>query len=452
MSQNALDVGAVIDRNPVSPLQRSVIVICTMLAFLDGFDAQAIGYVAPSIIKSWGIQTGALGPVFSAGLMGLMLGALTIAPLADRYGRRPIIIGSTIAFGIFSLLTATADSIATLWWMRFLTGVGLGACMPNIISLTSEYSPTRRRAFLVMVMFTGFTLGSLAAGLVSAWLISHYGWQSVFIAGGVLPLLMAPVAWMRLPESLSFLAAKGRDRDLIVKLLKRIEPALASSTDDLVLKKPESGPKASVAVLLRGGLARKTLLLWTVCFMSLLDIYLLVSWLPTAMSVSGVSMQAAIYAGVVLQVGGLVGAPILGYLLDKGGPRASMAPAYALSALCIALIGVFASSSTLLTMLVVFGAGLGVIGGQTAANATAAMVYDTSVRSTGVGCALGVGRIGSILGPLIAGLLLTAQVSIQNIFFLSAVPALIAAVAAFALVMDARAAPEPLLAADVKSS
>jgi MFS transporter, AAHS family, 4-hydroxybenzoate transporter len=434
MAEQTLDVVDIIDKSPLGSLQKVVIGLCACLVFLDGFDAQAIGYVAPALIQAWHIPRGQMGPVFSAGLIGLMLGAVLIAPLADRFGRRPVILASTFSFGVFTLLTAAAPSIGVLWLLRFLTGLGLGGCMPNTIALTSEYAPERRRALLVMLMFTGFTLGSLCAGLVSAQLISRYGWQAVFIAGGVLPVLVVLPLLFALPESIRFLVTKGGPREQIARLVRGIDSSIPVDESYSFHARAEATGRVSAALLFAAGRGRNTLLLWTIFFMSLLDIYLLVNWLPTAINAGGASMESAILVGAMLQVGGLVGPLPLGWLLDRSGARVAMVPAYLLAAACIACVGIFATTSLPLTMLVVFGAGFGVLGGQTAANAVAASIYPTSVRATGVGWALGLGRVGSIVGPALAGVLISRNVSLQNVFLLSAIPALGAALASAGLV------------------
>jgi AAHS family 4-hydroxybenzoate transporter-like MFS transporter len=429
----SFDVGAAIDGNPVGALQKVVIGLCTCLVLLDGFDAQAIGYVAPAIIRSWHLAPSQMGPVFSAGLIGLMVGALAIAPLADRFGRRPIILASTLLFGLFTLVTVAASSIRTLLILRFLTGLGLGGCMPNLISLTSEYSPRRHRALLVMLMFTGFTLGSLFAGLVSARLISRYGWQAVFAVGGCLPLIAVPLVLAILPESIRFLVLRGRNWKVIADIVRKIDFSASISDQRSFRIASQDAVPLAVGRLFSNGRAWTTCLLWIIFFMSLLDIYLLVNWLPTAITSGGASMETAIFVGTMLQFGGLIGPLPLGWLLDRAGPRPPMVLAYLLAASCIACVGIFASTSIPLTMLVVFGAGFGVLGGQTAANAVAAASYPTQIRSTGVGWALGMGRVGSIIGPALAGVLIARHVSLQNIFLLSAIPSLLAAIAALGL-------------------
>ncbi len=406
-----------------------VIAACAAAIFFDGFDAQAIGYVGPSLIKSFHIAPSALGPVFSAGLCGIMLGALFIAPLADRVGRRPVILGSILMFALFTLATAWADSMTALLWLRVFTGLGLGGCMPNAIALTTEYSPARLRGFLVTLMFNGFTLGSLLGGVLAHQLIPAFGWRAVFMAGGALPLLLVPLLFFTLPESLRFLALSGSNPTAVAAALRRAGSAESPDSMRTRLRAEEGDARRSIRELFAKGRGRATAVLWTVFFMSLLDVYLLVSWLPTALNQAGMPAQTAIVLGSLLQAGALAGTLLCGAGLDRFGGNAMLVPAYVIGALSIAAIGVFSTSSLLLTTVAVVMAGAGIIGGQTAANALAAGTYPTQIRSTGVGWALGIGRIGSIIGPLVAAGLLLLHVSVRGIFLVSAVPALIAAAA-----------------------
>jgi AAHS family 4-hydroxybenzoate transporter-like MFS transporter len=405
----------------------TVIAACAAAIFFDGYDAQAIGYVGPSLIKSFGIAPAALGPVFSGGLVGIMLGALFIAPLADRMGRRPVILGSILLFAAFTLATAWVDSPTSLLWLRVLTGLGLGGCMPNAIALTSEYSPARLQGFLVTLMFNGFTLGSLLGGVLAHQLIPRFGWRAVFVAGGVLPLLLVPILFFVLPESLRFLALTGRNRVAVAAALERVGSSETPESFGARLSLQEGQVRRSIRELFTVGRGRATAVLWIVFFMSLLDVYLLVSWLPTALNQAGIPAQNAIILGSLLQAGALLGTLLCGAGLDRFGGNAVLMPAYILGALSIAAIGVFSSSNLVVTTIAVILAGAGIIGGQTAANALAAATYPTQIRSTGVGWALGIGRIGSIIGPLVAAALLMAHVSVRGIFLVSAIPALVAA-------------------------
>jgi AAHS family 4-hydroxybenzoate transporter-like MFS transporter len=433
MAAQTLDISRTIDGRKVSRYQWSIIGICAAVASMDGFDAQAIGYVGPTLIREWSLSGPTFGLAVSIGLVGLMLGALFIAPLADRFGRRPLIIASTLLFGVFTLATAFAQNVDQLMVLRFFTGLGLGGCMPNAISLTSEYSPAKNRAFLVMVMFNGFTLGSLVGGLIAARLVPTHGWQAVFVVGGVLPLLLVPVFWWLVPESLRYMVTSKAPGAKIAKVMQRIAPDADAGPDTNYVVAEAHAKRMSVAQLFTDGRARRTILLWVVFFMSLLDVYMLVNWMPQLMRSVGAPPTMAILFGVMLQAGGFIGSFPLGALLDRFGARATMAPAYILGAAAIAGIGYFATVDLNITMAVVFLAGFGIIGGQTAANAVAAESYPTEVRSTGVGWALGIGRLGSILGPMVAGALVGLQVTPQTILYISAVPALIGALAAIGL-------------------
>ncbi len=426
-----IDVVDFIDRQPVGGFQIRLLLTCAAVLFLDGFDTQAIGYVAPALAKEWGLSKAALGPVFSAGLFGLMIGALVFGPLADRVGRKTIIILSTLAFGIGALATAMVQDVTTLLVIRFLTGLGLGGAMPNAIAMTSEFNPQRRRATMVMIMFCGFSVGAALGGMLAAGLIPKFGWRSVFIVGGVAPLIMVPILALRLPESVRFLALHGDAPARVAELLGRISPrtAFASDARFVIDETPLAG--LPVTHLFREGRAATTLLLWVVFFMSLLDLYFLSNWLPTVLNDLGASVSEAVVIGSMLQVGGVVGAFALGSLIDRFSFRA-LALLYFGAVFAVGAIGQL-SHSALLVTIAIFAAGFCIVGGQISANALAAAFYPTSVKATGVGWALGIGRIGSIVGPVVGGVLLEQKWSAAAVFMAAAGAALCAALAAFSL-------------------
>jgi AAHS family 4-hydroxybenzoate transporter-like MFS transporter len=387
--------------------------------------------VAPSLAKEWGLTKAALGPVFSAGLFGLMIGALTLGPLADRVGRKKIIIFSTLAFGIGTLVTAFIQDVNTLLVIRFLTGLGLGGAMPNTVAMTSEFNPHRRRATMVMIMFCGFSLGAALGGLLAAALIPHFGWRSVFVVGGAAPLMLVPILALRLPESVRFLALTGQANARVAELLAAINPKgmFAPGTQFVVHEPALAG--MPVLHLFRDGRTLVTVLLWVVFFMSLLDLYFLANWLPTVLNDLGASVSTAALIGSMLQVGGVVGTFALGSVIDRFSFRA-LALVYFIAVFAIGAIGQLGHSIVFVTM-AIFAAGFCTVGGQIAANALAAGFYPTSVRSTGVGWALGIGRVGSIIGPLVGGALMTAKWSTGSVFMAAASAAFCAALAAFSL-------------------
>jgi AAHS family 4-hydroxybenzoate transporter-like MFS transporter len=430
-SVSPIDVAGYIDQQPVGSFQIKLLLTCAAVLFLDGFDTTAIGYVAPSLAKEWGLTKAALGPVFSAGLFGLMIGALTLGPLADRVGRKKIIIFSTLAFGIGTLVTAFIQDVNTLLVIRFLTGLGLGGAMPNTVAMTSEFNPHRRRATMVMIMFCGFSLGAALGGLLAAALIPQFGWRSVFVVGGAAPLMLVPILALRLPESVRFLALTGQANARVAELLAAINPKgmFAPGTQFVVHEPALAG--MPVLHLFRDGRTLVTVLLWVVFFMSLLDLYFLANWLPTVLNDLGASVSTAALIGSMLQVGGVVGTFALGSVIDRFSFRA-LALVYFIAVFAIGAIGQLGHSIVFVTM-AIFAAGFCTVGGQIAANALAAGFYPTSVRSTGVGWALGIGRVGSIIGPLVGGALMTAKWSTGSVFMAAASAAFCAALAAFSL-------------------
>jgi AAHS family 4-hydroxybenzoate transporter-like MFS transporter len=339
-----------------------------------------------------------------------------------------VIIFSTLCMGVFSLATTSAASVHQLMMWRFLTGIGLGGAMPNIIALTSEYSPQRLRATLITLMFCGFPLGAVLGGIASTGLIKAFGWQSVFLAGGLLPLVLVPILWRLLPESIRYYVAKGGATAKISALLSRISPGKAfSSADSYVLNEPRLAGMPVKHLFLEGR-ARTTLLLWIVFFSNLLILYFLINWLPSVLQAAGLSLERAIIGTVLLNAGGILGGLGLGWLVDRRGPFGVLFVSYCLAAMSILAIGNFASTVTF-AMLIVFVAGFFVIGSQFCMNALAASTYPTSARSTGVGWALGIGRVGSVVGPVIGGWLLSLGWTNAALFFAVSVPAAVSAVA-----------------------
>ncbi len=428
---STVDVAAFIDAQPVGAFQIKLLLTCATVLFLDGFDTTAIGYVAPALAKELNLSRAALGPVFSAGLFGLMIGALLLGPLADRIGRKRIIIFSTLAFGIGTLVTALVNDVGTLLVVRLLTGLGLGGAMPNTIALTSEFSPHRRRATMVMVMFVGFSIGAALGGLLAAALIPHFGWRSVFVVGGAAPLVLAPILAWRLPESVRFLALTGRADARVAELLTLVNARAGFAAGQRFVVDEPALKGMPVQHLFRAGRTVPTLLLWVVFFMSLLEIYFVSNWLPTVLNDLGASISTAAAIGSMFQLGGVVGTFVLGSIIDRFSFRA-LALVYFIAVFAVGAIGQLGHAAIPVTI-AIFVAGFCIVGGQIAANALAAGFYPTSVRATGVGWALGIGRIGSIVGPLVGGVLLSLKWNAGELFMTAALAALCAAMASFSL-------------------
>ena len=310
-ADQSIDVQRFIDARGLSRVQVLLLVLCFLVVAVDGFDTIAIGFIAPAIRAEWGATPAQLAPLFGAGNSGLMIGAFAFGPLADRLGRRAILALTVLFFGAASLASAFAPSIEMLILFRFVTGLGLGGALPNAITLTSEYSPEGRRSSLVMIMFSGFALGAALSGVAAAHLVAAYGWRSVLVLGGVLPLVLAPALWTILPESVRFLVARGDRGARVAATLRRVAPdaVIPAGARFVGAGRPEQLP---VGELFRRDLRMGTLILWLTFFMGLLFFYLLGNWLPTLLHSTGVSLRTASLLTALLYTGGVTGGVTLG--------------------------------------------------------------------------------------------------------------------------------------------
>jgi AAHS family 4-hydroxybenzoate transporter-like MFS transporter len=422
-----INIEQVIDDSRLGYSQILIIALCGMCLIMDGFDVQAMGYVAPALIQEWGIAKEVLSPVFGAGLFGMLVGSLTFSTLADKIGRRPVLIGATIFFSLCMLVTGFANSIPQLIAFRFAAGLGLGCIMPNAMALAGEYSPRRTRVSIMMIVSCGFTLGGVVGGLITAALIPTFGWRSVFIVGGIIPLVLGMVMWLRLPESIQFLVFKKAGHEQIRKNLMRIAPQLHLPGDaQFILHEVAKAQGVPFISLFRDGRAQVTMLLWLVNFANLLDMYFLSNWLPTVMREAGYSTQVAVLAGTTLWIGGVVGTLALGRIIDRVGFIPVLTATFLIAIVSTALIGNPAVvTSVSIIFLMIFLSGFAIVGGQPALNALAATYYPTSLRSTGIGWSLGVGRVGSVIGPVLGGYLMHLQWSQSQLFIAAAVPAIV---------------------------
>lgn len=426
-TQTTTDIQAFINRHPFSKYQWMILVLCFVTVAMDGFDTAIIGFIASDLVQEWGVQKSDLGPVMSAALVGLAVGALTAGPMADRIGRKKVLVLSILVFGGFSLITAFATSLTQLTVLRFLTGLGLGAAMPNAATLMSEYAPERRRALLVNLMFVGFPIGSSLGGFISAWLIPHYGWQSVLILGGVMPLALAVMLIFLLPESARYLAVKNKSPQQIARILRRIAP-LPENTQFVLQEAGQVKEQSALGVIFSPRYLVGTIMLCLTYFMGLLIFYLLTSWLPLLIRETGATLSQASVITALFPLGGGIGVLVLGALMDKMNPNKVVAVGYLLTGVFVCLVG-FSTHSLVLMGVMVFIAGTIMNGAQSSMPALAAGFYPTQGRATGVAWMLGLGRFGGILGAFSGAFLMQAELSFKTIFALLAIPAMLSAIA-----------------------
>jgi AAHS family 4-hydroxybenzoate transporter-like MFS transporter len=370
-----------------------------------------------------------------------MVGALLLGPLADRVGRKSMIIGATAAFGAFTLLTAFCTSYDQLFVCRLLAGLGLGGVTPNAVALTSEYAPKNSRSAVVALMWAAFPLGGVCIGLMSAYLIPSFGWQSVLIVGGIVPLIVCAAALAGLPESLAFLAARGLATTRIRAVLRRLAPDVPTTAATRFTADEEKLPGVPVKHLFGGGRAVTTLLLWVTCFVSFLILIFTISWIPALLRANGVSMAQVGFAIALHSIGSAMGSSSVGRIMDRIGAYAMLITTFCIAAVATAALGFTVSSFWQLAVVIALS---GCFAGASQAGviALAAVTYPVAVRSTGVGWAFAAGRLGAVVGPLLGGVMLGWGWHTDVILIVVAVPALIGAAAIALLMLHGRRSAE----------
>ncbi|MEO8015651.1 MAG: MFS transporter [Polaromonas sp.] len=433
-----VDVQTFLNDNKFSGYQWLIFGLCFFIVLLDGFDTAAIGFIAPSLINEWGVSKPALAPVLSAALFGLAAGALSAGPLADRLGRKRVLVGSVLVFGIACLGSAFAGDLTQLTALRFLTGIGLGAAMPNAVTLMSEYCPNQRRAMLTNAMFSGFPLGAAFGGFLASWMIPQFGWRSVLVLGGVTPLLLVVVMVLLLPESVRYMVAKGQPVERIRAVLMQIS-ATAQQAQSFFMTETKASVEgqSGLGVVLSPAYRVGSLMLWLAYFMGLVIFYALINWMPILFREAGIAPKDATLIAALFPLGG-VGAIFFGWLMDRFNGNKIIAVGYALTAVSIYAIGQVAGNVGML-VLVVFVAGTLMNTAQSSMPALAAGYYPTQGRATGVAWMLGIGRFGGIAGSFLVAELARRHLDFATIFMVIAVPGLIAAIA---LLVKQRVHPE----------
>jgi AAHS family 4-hydroxybenzoate transporter-like MFS transporter len=401
----------------------------SFLAMLaDGFDIAALASAAPQLGREWHVASHAFAPALSASLFGILLGAPMLGYVGDRFGRKCAIVSGCVIYGLATLATVWSGNLVQLTLLRFLAGIGIGGLMPNTIALTSELAPKRLRAALIVLMFTGITTGGSVPGYVQAWLIPHYGWQVMFWIGGLAPLLIAICLWFALPESVKYLASKGAQRAALLAMLRRIRPDLNIEDDaQITVASSLRASGSGLRQIFSRGLAWVTPILW-LCFASaLMANYFLNSWLPLIFENSGLTARQSGTAISFYHYGGTLGGLLVSVVLGRFGFTA-IALLFLLAVPAIAALGL--PGVSWLTMLAtVTLAGFCTLGAQFGNNAASGLLYPTAFRSRGSGWALGVGRFGSVIGPLLGGVLIGLRLPLRQLFLLASLPMVIGLVA-----------------------
>ena len=430
MASNEIDVRTLINDRPLCGYQKLIILLGFIVVALDGFDITLMGFIAPELKSEWGVSNQQLGMVMSAALVGLTIGALLSGPLADWLGRKVIIINSVFFFGVWTLVTAFSHTIDQMIFFRFMTGLGLGAAMPNVGTLISEYAPEKKRSFIITVVFCGFTFGAALGGFAASWIIPQMGWHALLLLGGILPLLSVPLLIAKLPESVRFLVTKRASKQRIGKIVEKLAPGSTDANTHYTLPPRVAPGKGSMQIVISRQYRFGSLMLWLGYFMALFLVYLLGSWLPTLVKGIGMSVAQAAVITALYQAGGTFGSLFAGWLMDRVNPHRALGVIYLLGAVFTLSIGL-ASHCSLMLGVLALACGFCLNGANTGMNALSAHYYPTEARATGSSWMHGVGRIGAILSAFAGAEMLALGWGFDRIFTLIAIPALITACAIF---------------------
>jgi len=424
-SQLSDQIRTLIDESKLTGVQITVVAVCFFLNMLDGMDVLAISFAAPAIAEEWSITRQSLGVVFSAALIGMTAGALFLSPYTDVIGRRKMILISLVLISLGMLATSFANSISTLIALRFFAGLGIGSMLASMTSMVSEYAPDRWRNVFILVLHASYSIGAIAIGFVAAYMLPIHGWRPLFVVAGCASAVGIPLVWFLLPESLDFLTKKQPSRALeqVNTVLTRMGHAVLSSLPSLEHEERATGLKSILGEKYR----QRTISLWLAFFMGFATLYFLLSWVVTLALEAGLALENAIWAGVCLNLGAFCGSVSLGFLSNRFGLTRVIAVFFAFSAVFVIAYGT-ARVNVALVLMLVFLLMYFVQGAFTGLYAVAARLYPTEIRTTGIGWAIGAGRFGAIFGPIAAGLLLGAGVTIGWTFAVYAIPMILGAV------------------------
>jgi AAHS family 4-hydroxybenzoate transporter-like MFS transporter len=400
--------------------------LCFCCTLLDGFDLTVIGVAVPKIAEYLRVKPPALGLAMSAGQFGPLIGAALLGMLADRIGRKRMLVACALAFGLFTVLCAFITSVGQLALFRFIAGLGMGGAVPTAIAFGTEYAPTRSRATVATAMYAGVPVGATVSGLGAVYLLPHYGWQSLFIMGGVIPIVIAILMALLLPESLTFLVRRDKAQAKVRSIVAKIAPAFAKDKDVEFCSTDKRRPGVPVKHLFLEGRATTTILLWISFFVGYYLIYLMLSWAPTLLRKGGASVQQYSMAFALINFGSAIATVTVGRLMDKAkNPYRILQGGFILGFLSLVAFGLFATSPFIVIAAICVICGLFINGTVSGLVALVTLSYPTDITGSAVGWAYAIGRSGATLAPLIGGIFIGLNWTVFEIWGSNAVGALI---------------------------
>lgn len=448
MSTNKVNINTLIDEAKFTPFHWGVLIWCLLIIIFDGYDLVIYGVALPLLMQEWSLSAVQAGMLASTALFGMMFGAMSFGTLSDKLGRKKTIMICVATFSGFTFIGAFATSPVEFGILRFLAGLGIGGVMPNVVALMTEYAPKRIRSTLVALMFSGYAIGGMTSALLGAWLVPQFGWKIMFLLAGT-PLLFLPILWKYLPESLMYLTNKQQTAQA-QSIIRKISPTQVIGSDtQFVLNEVQKGDEAPLKALFQQGRTFSTFMFWLAFFMCLLMVYALGSWLPKLMIQAGYSLGASMIFLFALNIGGMIGAIGGGYLADRFHIKKVLTIMFLCGAASLILLGYNSPQFVLYSLIAVAGAAT--IGSQILLYTFVAQYYPSTVRSTGMGWASGIGRIGAIVGPVLTGALLTMNLPHQMNFFAIAIPGLIAALAIFLVNLKMSVEGQALATPDIRT-
>jgi MFS transporter, AAHS family, 4-hydroxybenzoate transporter len=429
--QPVVHVSRLLDERGLSSFQIKLIAWSFFIVLIDGYDIAAIAFAAPHLVQSWGVAPKDLGPVFSASLFGILIGSALFGWVGDRFGRRAALVSSNLLFGVFTLAAAYSTDLTQMFWLRLLAGLGIGGVIPNVVALNAESAPRRLRATLAIIAVGCVPIGGAIPGIVTALFVPQYGWPILFIIGGIAPIVIAVAAMFGLPESIKFMAIRESQRGKMERLIATIRPDFkVPANARFVVEGEKQFPGFNPVYLFREGLALITPLLWLLFALNLMGYFFLLSWTPTLLTAAKLPPTTVALAGTALQVGGTVGSLLLCGWLQRHRFLA-VTLMFIVAVPVVGSIGFAGLTSESTLLLATFFAGFCVLGIQSGINVVGALIYPTSLRANGSGWQLGLGRIGSIVGPLVGALFVGLPV--QELYMWSALPFAVGAIVCYAV-------------------